>query len=207
MTRGRMTGTEPSRRLLLVVGVIIVAVAVGCAVPVDSRPRAIDARNVPFDLLAPTSSTSSTVSPPVAVENAVVYLVKDNATLVPVNREVPSPPNARSVLRALFSGPNEADVGRGLSSAVTSGTTLKSVDGPINGLLTIDLTEDVLSVVGQRQIQALAQIVFTATELADVDRVLFEFEGRRRDVPRGDGRLTSEPLGRRDYLPIQAARP
>lgn len=183
---------------VLVLAFVAVLVA-ACGVPADSEPRALDPDSVPFGLLQPTSSTSSTTVPLEATEVATVYLVGEGNLLVPVERRVPSPANAATLVRVLLDGPTETELRRGLSTAITQTTELRSVDGPRSGLLTIDLTEDLLDITGSRQIQALAQLVHTCTDLPAVDEVLFEFEGQRRDVPAGNGRLTSAPLSRRDY--------
>lgn len=186
-------------RLRLPLLVALVALLAACGVPADSDPRTLDPDSVPFGLMQPTSSTSSTSVPLEATEVARIYLVGEGNLLVPVERRVPSPANVATLVRVLLGGPTEAELRAGLSSAITQTTELRSVDGPRSGLLTIDLTEDLLDITGARQIQALAQLVHTCTELRGVDEVLFEFDGRRRDVPAGDGRLTSAPLGRGDY--------
>jgi len=73
------------------------------------------------------------------------------------------------------------------------------VTAPKDGLVTIDLSHQLLDITGRQQILALAQVVFTATSLPDVDRVLFKIDGKRREVPNGEGTLTSSPLGRLSY--------
>jgi spore germination protein GerM len=73
------------------------------------------------------------------------------------------------------------------------------VRGPVDGLATIDLSRQLLDVTGRQQILALAQVVYTATAYPNVDRVLFQFDGASREVPNGDGTLTSTPLGRLSY--------
>ena len=48
-------------------------------------------------------------------------------------------------------------------------------------------------------VDALAQLVFTLTDLPGIQRVSVTVEGERVEVPRGDSTLTSDPLTRGDY--------
>ena len=185
-----------------------VAVLLGCGVPDDARPRAIDPDNVPFALLAPTSSTPEpTIAGPTSLTPTVVFLVGQQGRLIETERMVRAPATLAKVVSALLSGVTDEDAARKRRSAIAPGTKLRGLDGPIGGLLTVDLSNDLLRVTGRRQIEALAQVVFTVTAVPDVERVLFEFEGRRHDVPRGDGELTSEPLNRRDFRSFQPLPP
>ena len=61
------------------------------------------------------------------------------------------------------------------------------------------------TVTGRQQILALAQVVYTATELPSVDRVLFQIDGENVEVPNGNGKLTSSPLGRLSYRDLLAS--
>lgn len=197
------------RRALAVLGATAsIAVLIGCGVPDDAKPRAIDPDNVPFALLAPTSSTPEpTIAGPSSLVPAVVYLVGQQGRLIETQRMVRAPATLAKVVSALLSGVTDEDAAGKRRSAIASGTTLRGLDGPIGGLLTVDLSNDLLRVTGRRQIEAVAQIVFTATAVPAVERILFEFEGRRHDVPRGDGELTSEPLDRRDFRGFQPLPP
>lgn len=197
------------RAAVAVLGVTSLAmVAVGCGVPRDSEPRAIDPSNVPFALLAPTSSTPEpTTAGTDALATATVYLVSGQGRVVPTTRQVRAPATLPKVVAALLAGVTDDEAARKLGSAIAPGTKLRGLDGPIEGLLTVDLSDDLLGVSGRRQIEALAQVLFTVTEVDEVDRVLFEFEGERHDVPRGDGELTSSPLTRRDYRALEPAPP
>ena len=108
------------------------------------------------------------------------------------------PATVARAIQALLRGPTGDEAGD-LSTAITSDTKLLHVDGPVDGLVTIDLSSELLDITGRQQILALAQVVFTVTSLPNVDRVLFEIDGERREVPNGDGTLTSSPLGRLSY--------
>jgi len=188
------------RRAHVAVLVAAAAVAVaGCGVPDSSRPEVIQERDVPFQLLAPTASVTSTTKPgSVATARATIYLIDADGRLVSADREVERPATVVRAVEALLLGPTEDETGR-LSTSITSGTQLLDVDGPSDGLVTVDLSEELLDITGRQQILALAQVVYTVTALPNVERVLFRIDGERREVPNGDGKLTSSPLGRGSY--------
>ena len=180
--------------------VLVLALAVvGCGVPDSSRPEVIQEREVPFQLLAPTASVTSTTQPgSVATARATIYLIDADGHLVSAEREVKFPATVGRSLEALLQGPTEDETGR-LSTSITSGTELLDLEGPTDGLVTVDLSEELLDITGRQQILALAQVVYTVTALPNVERVLFRIDGERREVPNGDGKLTSSPLGRGSY--------
>lgn len=190
------------RRTTFAVGALVALLAVaaaGCGVPDSTRPEVIQDRDVPFQLLAPTASVTSTTQPgSVATARATIYLVDEEGELVSGEREVKSPATVVRAVEVLLQGPAEDEVGR-LSTAITSGTQLLDVDGPTDGLVTVDLSKELLDITGRQQILALAQVVYTVTALPNVERVLFRIDGERREVPNGDGKLTSSPLGRGSY--------
>lgn len=188
------------RRAALAVVVAVAALAgVGCGVPGSSSPEVIQERDVPFQLLAPTASVTSTTQPgSVATARATIYLIDADGRLVSAEREVKYPATVARAVEALLQGPTEDETGR-LSTSITSGTHLLDLDGPTDGLVTVDLSEELLDITGRQQILALAQVVYTVTALPNVERVLFRIDGERREVPNGDGKLTSSPLGRGSY--------
>ena len=187
-----------SRRALAVL-VAVGAVVAACGVPTDDEPRAIETRNVPFALLAPTAEATTTTQPSTtATERATIYLADADGKLRAVRRSVASPATPARVLQALLAGPSD-DEADSYSTAITSDTELLSVDGPDNGLVIVDLSRQLLDITGRSQILALAQVVFTVTALPSVDRVLFKFEGEPAEVQNGNGTLTSSPLGRLSY--------
>jgi hypothetical protein len=207
MRRTTANGARSGRWPLAVLGTsLLLTLFVACGVPKDHEPRAIDPGNVPFALLAPTSSAPEpTVAGPSSLETATVYLVDAQGHLVATTREVRFPATLPKVVSALLAGVTDAEAARKLRSAIAPGTKLRGLDGPIEGVLTVDISDDLLGVTGRRQIEALAQVLFTVTSVRGVEQVLFEFEGERHDVPRGDGELTSSPLTRRDFRTLEPA--
>lgn len=193
-----------NRRVLLVIVAVAAAALASCGVTNDGTPRVINAENVPFDLLAPTAGATTTTIPGQApIRDVTIFLADPDGHLTQVHRNVEAPATLTKALDALLAGP-AADEAVRLHSAITSDTKLLHVRGPVDGLATIDLSKQLLDVTGRQQILALAQVVYTATASPGVDRVLFQFDGESREVPNGDGTLTSTPLGRLSYRSLVA---
>lgn len=176
--------------------VAAMAVLSACGVPSDGRPRPLAANEVPFELLTPTSSTSTT-DLRVAVEDIVVHLVEGDH-LVSVKRQVLAPPVLFRRMTALLQGVEAEEAALGLRTAVPVDTRLRKV-GVDEAVATINVSSDLVGAGGQEQVLAVAQLVFTATETSGVDGVRFQLEGRPIEVPRGDGTLTAAPLRRADF--------
>ena len=185
------------RAAFVVAAVVLAAAVVACGVPKDGKPREIVAQNVPFDLLAPTTSITPTTTAAGTTRQVTIYFADTDSRLRPVTREVEAPASLRKALVALLHGPTTDEAG--LHTAITSDTKLLHLRGPVDGLVTVDLGRQLLDVTGRQQILALAQVVYTATAYPGVDRVLFQFDGSAREVPNGEGTLTATPLGRLSY--------
>lgn len=185
------------RRIASLLLVVVAAVA-ACGVPEDGEPRTMSPENVQFGLLAPETTTTSTAVVDDTKQSPVaIYLVTADGALVRQPRSVTGAPSVRKALEVLLAGPVPDEASAGLATALTgSPSDIISVEETA-GLVTVDLSSDVL-VTGERQVQAIAQIVFTATEFAYTG-VLFRFDGEAREVPDGTGELTSEPLNRSDF--------
>lgn len=66
-------------------------------------------------------------------------------------------------------------------------------------MLTLDVTQELTELTGSGLVQALAQIVYTASELDGVEKVQITVEGGQQAWPRGDLEFTTEPLTVYDY--------
>ena len=186
------------RRALAALLIAVMAVLVACGVPADeTQPREIATDDVQFDLLAPSSTSTSTTVGPGGEQSVEVFLLR-NEQLAPVPRSVPAGSDARDVIRILLGGTQGNETTRGYGTAIPDGTDLlgTSLDA---GTLTLDLSEELNAVQGERQMIAIAQMVFTATELAGIDGVRFQIEGEPVEVPKGDGTSTSAPVRQSDY--------
>lgn len=184
----------------LLVGVAMVAAA--CGVPTDENPQALPADAVPAELLASDPVTTTSTVPLGQTTRLRVFLIGgqgDAERLVAVERTVQSPATVERVLAQLTVGPNREDEARGLRSAILPGTVINSVRVESN-IAIIDLAKGRgISASGTDRILALAQMVYSATELREVGAVRFTVDGTRAETPTGTGVLTTGPVGRAAY--------
>ncbi len=192
------------RRLsVLLSGLAVVGALAGCGVPSDREPRALPADEVPADLLA-IDPVTTTTTVPVGVSTRVrIFLVGGGGgggaeRLVPVERPVQAPATVERVLSALISGPDRVEAARGLRSAILPGTIVNSVEVESN-LAIVDLVKSNIARNPTDLILALAQMVYSATELPGVGGVRFTLDGERATVPIGSGIQSTAPVGRAAY--------
>ena len=179
----------PRRLSVFVAGAgAALALLAGCGVPIDTGPKALARSGVPFGLLRPSSPTTTTTvaaTPPVTVSVAI-YLLAANGKLSAVAREVPVPAPLITILGALVDGPTNAEATAGLQSAVPPQTQVLAASAA-GGVATVDLGGTFAQLVGPSEIEAVAQIVFTATALPGVTGVTFELNGQQVAVPTATG--------------------
>ena len=167
----------------------------GCGIPVDDRPRALSAEEIPSSL--PSSAPPATAQPGGANSvSTTVFFVRESQ-LAPVRRESPTPPTVEGAIAAVVRGPTLAERSQGLRTALNTQVRLAGTAAARVPL--IDLTEAFGEGEGEEQILALAQLVFTLTGLPGVDAVSFARSGQAVEVPTGDGTLKRGPLRRQDF--------
>jgi spore germination protein GerM len=178
--------------LLVLVGALVLA---GCGISNDAGPR-----DVPQADRIDLSGGGDLVGGE-ATGTARIYLLAPsgsgrNTTLQPVARNVAEQPT--NVLVALFSGPNTDEISKQYRTAIPSGTHLLTAK-LLAHTLRVDVSKDLLQVSGDDLVDALAQIVFTASELDGVDSVQLLVEGVAQQWPAGNGELQSAPLTTYDF--------
>ena len=190
---------RPVRRVWLVVALLaVVLFAPACSAPVDSGPKAIRAASIPEGLRAEPSSTTTTTAPTGDSDEVTVYFIGPDQRLVPVKRLVSSPVTVEKVLEKLFSGPTIAEGVTGLRTAISFDTRV--LGAPIEArIAVVNVSKSFAVGRVDDQIRAYAQVVFTAVDVGGVTGVLFAVNGRRLEVPAGDGSNQSAPLGRGSY--------
>lgn len=170
-----------------------------CSAPVDSGPRTIREASLPAALREETSTTTTTV-PTGETEEVTVYFI-DGDRLGAVKRRVSPPVTLEKVLQRLFAGPTIPEQVSGLRTAISLDTTV--LGAPVEDkIATINLSKDFAFGSLPEQIIAFAQVVFTAVDVGGVTGVLFARNGRRLEVPQGDGSSQSAPLGRASYAQV-----
>jgi len=175
-----------AKTCVLCASAILVVSLGACGVPVDRSPAVLSKAAIPFHLLAPAPQPRNTQTFGSHSEVPVsVYLVSASGRLVPVVRQVASDQQAVvSALDALVDGPTLNESSQGLFSAIPPQTTVLGVIVD-NGLATVDLGGTFGQLVGVSQVQAVAQIVFTAMSApgADMTGIAFELSDHAVEVP------------------------
>ena len=204
--RGRMSALGS-----ILLGSILLGVAVAaCGVPEDRGPTALSRSGVPFGLLTPSSSrqtTQTTMTSPTEV-SVEIFLFGPSGTLVPEPRMLAGTQESlATVLGALVDGPTEAEAVAGLQSAIPPQTTVLGASIGPGGIATVNLAGSFGQLVGQGQIEAVAQIVFTATGLSgtNVTGVTFELASQPVQVPVANG--AQVPIATRSQFPQFAPPP
>lgn len=187
------------------VAAALVVLAAACGVQPDASPRPLARSDVPYGLLeaGPNTSTTVTTTPVPKVGSQVFFVA--GTRLQPATRQVVDPPTVRRVLDALLAPPSESEVAAGLRSAIPPATTLGYSKSP-NNVISVDLSPEFSRTSTPEQVLALAQIVFTLTEIPDVAGVQFTLNGSPVEVPTPAGSTTG-PVNRDAFPNIAPAPP
>lgn len=183
-----MTALRPLAALVLAA-----AVTTACSIQPDTAPREIpqDDRGL-LDPVTPEGGAT-------AGSTRVFLVVQSDGgepTLRSAQRAVDATPTA--ALEELFKGANNVEDEAGLGSAIPAGLRLLSAR-LVAGTLQVDVSEEMLDVPVPALILAVAEIVFTASELDGVTAVRLKVNGQSRDWPDGRGELQSRPLTTFDF--------
>ena len=179
--------------LLAALGIVSTA----CGVPQDQTPRVLGSSALPAELMEPSTTTTST-EPLAPRQGVYLYFVDGESLADPVRRELATPAGSIAALEALVAGPTEPEAAAGLTSAMPAETVILGSD-LTNGVLRVDLAEGALEQIeGELQRLAIAQLVYTATNLAGVDWLWVQIEGEPRALPTDEGDVEA-PVGRVHY--------
>jgi spore germination protein GerM len=176
----------------------------GCGISTDDNPRNIPA--VDQEQLGVAADRSAGA----ATGTARVYLLAPEAAgqsqvLQAVARDVDE--TAAGLLTALFAGPNADEMESQFRTALPAGIQLLSTSRR-GAVLRVDISRDLLQLSGQVLMAAVAQIVFTASELDGVQSVKILIEGADQQWPAGNGELQSDPLTVYDFPGlVQSSQP
>lgn len=202
-----MTGTPRSRglpggvRAALLMGAVVLG-ATGCGIPTATSPTPIARSDVPYHLLDPATTTTTTVprSTPAVGVTEQIYLVAPDGHLVAVAREVAVPASQTQVLGALLAGPTATESASGILSYLGD-TGVQVTTDAASGVATVHFATDPIQVVGPDQTLAIAQVVYTVTQQPGVTGVSFEIGGTPIEVPTAAGAQVPGPVSRADYAP------
>ncbi|MCF6744748.1 hypothetical protein E9529_10735 [Blastococcus sp. KM273128] len=176
----------------LAVALCLLAVLTGCGVDPQPQPQ-------PERIAVPTATPgTSTPRADDAGPGVVVYLVR-GAQLEAVARATRAA-TPESVVTLLATGPTRAEVVGGLRTAVAP-QSIVADEGLPGGITAVSVTREFAGITGGNQLLAVAQVVWTLTELPGTTRVRFLIDGTPLEVPTDDG-LSDGPVGRDQFLSV-----
>ena len=170
--------TGPVTRRVLAATAALLLAATGCGIPLDSAPR-----NAPVESKPSPKSEATTVE---GGFGAWIYLTHDGRLLATF-REVKDRRPA-TILDSLLLAVPANEVARGYVTQIPTGTKALAVRRTDQSII-VDLDSTFNDVIGAARQKAIAQIVFTMTDLEGVSGVRFAVEGKAVDVStpnRGD---------------------
>ena len=187
------------------VGALALALVLGaCGVPEEDSAVVARDEDVPFDLLAPsttTTSTTSTTVPEVPVDRIVSICLVRGDGIVPTERVLTRRRNLDEVVEALRRGPTDEESTDGYSSALPAPEAV----GPVSlagGTATVVLGPVLAQAPAPTQLRAIAQLVCTLTGQPGIGRVQFTLDGQPVQAPLPDGSLAAGSVSRDDYASL-----
>ena len=178
---------------------VLVASLAACGLPTDRPPAFVADEDVPFGLLAVTTTTAPPPARSAGPRATNVCFVRDGSVV-----EVPRPvaePSAEAALTELRAGPTQAEQAAGLRTALLTEDPVRVVTITA-GVARTELTASFAIGGTQDAILALAQLVCTLTAQPGVGQVAFTLDGSPVEVPRGDGSLVAGAVTRDDYASV-----
>lgn len=184
------------RSLSLVAAVALATGALAaCGIGSDDGPRNVP----PADQQSLRVATDRSAG--AATGTARVYLLApegagQSQVLEAVARDVSE--SAPDVIRELLAGPNAEELVGQFRTALPAGLQLLSASRR-GGVLQIDVSQELGELSGEALVAAVAQLVFTASELDGVQSVKILIDGADQQWPAGNGELQGLPLTIYDY--------
>lgn len=198
-------GRARCRRWAVVLAVPLLALAAGCALPTQGSPSAIASSKVPFHLLDPHPSTTTTTQPkPSVLVSVKVFFLNTNANnaLTPTDRLVSAPAQLPAIITALVTGPSSGDSAAGLTTAIPSDVAVISAAETSQNVVTVNFNTAFGQITGTAAQQAVAQVVTTVVnEIGLTTGVVFEINGTHTSVPIASGDLVAGPVYLLDLTP------
>ena len=198
-----------TRRLLVWGTTLVLAglAVVGCGLPSDDTANEISPDAVPFDLLAPSSTTVPDTREDDQTEVVNLYF-QNNERLLAVPAEVPQDADdgsfdPQAAVSQLLEGTAGLGVPSGVRSAIPSGTDLLGAQTS-GSTVTLNFSEELASVESNGLVFAIAQIVYTAADIT-TDRpdgtyqVVIQIDGETITVPDDEGVELDRPVRPSDY--------
>lgn len=184
------------RRLLGVVVPLLVVVGCGSTTESSSTtvPESTAVTTTVPESTAPVTTVPVTTVPttlPPSDEPAVALYLVRGETLTVVGRSIGTW-DITAVVQALLAGPTDVESADGVSTQIPAATELlaASVEGNV---ATVDMTAAFESGGGSLSMTLrVAEVVYTVTQLPDVDVVHFRIDGEPRDMIGGEGIVVAD---------------
>lgn len=192
---------------LLLLGTALLVAAAACGLPSDDTAHDLSPDDVPFDLLAPASSTVPDT--PTGGDTQIVNLYFQNdERLIAVPAEVaqsddPAGFDPQVAVTKLLQGTGGLGVPAGVRSAIPSGTRL--LGAQISGdTVTLNLSDDLSGVEANGLVFAIAELVYTAAGITPdhpdgTYQVVVQIDGETITVPDDEGVELDRPVSPSDY--------
>jgi hypothetical protein len=197
----------------VVAALAVVVLLPACGIPEESEPRAVAPDRIP-EQLQPGDTAPPITTEPTGVRYPIYMLTTtadgESEVLFPyeVAFQGPDTPSPRSmVTRLLQAGPAESEtlpagVFNALPDALSFAEGTEGFEIVDDDLARISLNDAIENVENERFTQAIAQIVFTATEVGDVNRVQFvDDEGDPIEIPLEES--SDDVVTRADFAELQ----
>lgn len=192
---------------LLLLGAALALAGAACGLPSDDTAHDLSPDDVPFDLLAPASSTVPDT--PTGGDTQIVNLYFQNdERLIAVPAEVaqsddPAGFDPQVAVTKLLRGTSGLGVPAGVRSAIPSGTRL--LGAQISGdTVTLNLSDDLSGVEANGLVFAIAELVYTAAGITPdhpdgTYQVVVQIDGETITVPDDEGVELDRPVSPSDY--------
>lgn len=179
------------------IGVIVALTLSGCGVRPDAAPR-----DLPEGERSVVPQQSASGGEAEGLDR--IYLSAPGEVLRSVPRDAVS---RRDLIEILFSGPNVEESAQQFTTFIPADLRVRSTQ--LQGtIMFVDVGPELAELTGQSLSQALAQIVYTASELDAVERVQITVDGQRFEWPRPGLDATTDPLSTYDFPGfVQSAQP
>jgi hypothetical protein len=170
--------------------VVAMALVTGCGIRPDAAPRdiPIEDRSLPASPISAAGASGG---------DARIYLLTPTEPRQ-VRSVTRSTDTRDDLLAALVAGPTDGELSLPLSSALPAELEVLSTRS-VGSVLYVDLSSAIAELSGSGLTLAVAQIVFTATDIAGVDALQLTVDGQRFPWPRPDGATTTGLLRPYDF--------
>lgn len=198
--------------VVLALGLGTLALA-GCGVPLSATAQPLSPNNVPFNLIGPNGSSTSTSTPAPSDgtphgPHGEVYFVTGGASPVLKGTlrfsQVPITP--RIALKLLEEGPTTAEIKAGLSTKLPGGTDLHVEVDQRSGIANVQLDAPFIDLDGQDLYIPLAQIVFTLMRFSAIKGVNFTLFGSPYNYT-PEGTTSNTYVTTQTYISLNPAGP